>query len=153
MSDLREQATKVAPVKSNGTDAASPSGGAAARSDIEQVTIEEVVADEVKAEDTKTEPEPKSIEWRGLKFTLPATLPATVGLDMADVEEAVQNIAPIRNMVRSFIGREQFAQVYAKLEEAGDDIDTLSDTLTELISACWEQYGTTLGESEASEPS
>lgn len=148
MSELRE-----AVEKSNGADAAVPSGAAAARSVPEKKAIEEVVVEEIKveeAEEAKVEPVPKKVEWRGLTFTLPAGLPATVGLDMADVEEAVQTIAPIRNMVRSFVGREQFAQVYAKIEEDQDDIATLGDTLSELMNACWEQYGTDLGESEAS---
>lgn len=102
------------------------------------------------AAQTEKNDQPKSLEWRGLTFTMPAALPGTVALDYADVEEGLQAIAPIRNLIRSVIGPEQYGQVYDKIRDDGVTFDEIVDVLGGLVDAVFDAYGTDTGESEAS---
>lgn len=93
--------------------------------------------------------EPKTVEWEGLTFELPALLPETTLLDMAVVETSPNPTASFK-MLRRILGEAQFAMVTNKVEQQDNVTLASVGELTDLI---FEQYGVSEGESQASQDS
>lgn len=91
----------------------------------------------------------KSCTWRGLKFTLPEKLPATVTFDMAEIETS-DEIAPLFRFLTGLIGEGGLARVRDKVAKDGDSIDELSEIFESLLDEIFGAYGVSLGESPAS---
>jgi hypothetical protein len=136
---LREEAAPVAARKSNGADAAVPSGAAVRRSE------PEAAQDEV-----LEEKKPKTVDFRGLTLELPDTLPGTVALDYAEIEDGRKQVSPVVNLIRSIIGHDQYGDVYDKIRDDAVTVDDVGDVLRDLMEDLFGAYGTAEGESEAS---
>lgn len=93
--------------------------------------------------------EPKVIEWEGLTFELPAKLPEAVFIDWALVQSG-DDPSSTFEMLGTMIGTDQLKQVRNKLKH--DDSVSLKE-VAELIGQVFEAYGTSEGESEASQDS
>lgn len=94
-------------------------------------------------------PRPKSLTFKGLKFTLQPELPDTFIFDVVEVEAAGDSIGPIFRMLRSMLGSEQFMRLRNAVEAgtiAPEEID-------DFVAAVFEKYGLDLGESSASRES
>jgi hypothetical protein len=97
----------------------------------------------------ETEPTERTIEWEGLTLTLPALLPETIFLDLALVQRGDDPTSTFEMLV-GMIGTEQFRLVRNKMET--DDKVGLSN-VADLVAAIFEEYGTSEGESGASQDS
>jgi hypothetical protein len=93
--------------------------------------------------------EERTVEWKGMTLTLPPVLPEGFFLDLALVQRGDDPSATFEMLV-GLIGDVQFRQVRNTLEN-NDDV-TLAD-VAELIGQIFEEYGTSEGESEASQDS
>lgn len=104
-----------------------------------------------KASAAKAEKEPveRSVEWEGLTLTLPSVLPEAVFLDLALVQGGDDPTSTFE-MLMTLVGEGQFRQVRNKLKS--DDKVGLSN-VADLIASIFEEYGTSEGESEASQDS
>jgi hypothetical protein len=97
----------------------------------------------------KNENEVKTIEWQGLTLTLPEKLPEEIFLDLALVQSS-ENPGSTFEMLVTMIGEEQFRAVRHKLKT--DKKVDLQDVVA-LSGQIFEVYGTSEGESEASQDS
>jgi hypothetical protein len=95
-----------------------------------------------------SEPESRTIDFRGLELTLPATMPGAVLFDVGLVDE--KDIVGMMRLLDSLIGREQYLQVRAKVAEDGLDVETVAEPLGELINDAFGAYGMKPGEAQAS---
>lgn len=106
--------------------------------------------EKAKAAVAETNGKPKEIEWRGLTFALPERLPGTL---LFDYENLQTNTGALK-FISSIIGADQFAQVRAKVEEDGLDLEetekAVIDSEDSLFALVARVYGTAPGESEAS---
>jgi hypothetical protein len=129
------------PQKTIEQDAASPAdaGGAAP-----------VSAPEAAREEVAEKPKAKTVDFRGLTLELPDTLPGTVALDYAEIEDGKKAVSPVVNLIKSIIGEEQYNLLYAKVAEDGITMDEVIDGLRSLFDDLFAAYGTSAGESEAS---
>jgi hypothetical protein len=95
---------------------------------------------------------PRKSDFRGLALTLPPILPATFGLDMAELQasEGHNNLGPMYRLVVGVIGEEQWQAVREHIADRADTMDDIGAIYEELLAACTEPYGVTPGESEAS---
>ena len=100
-----------------------------------------------KAEVEPEKSEAKMLEWQGLTLALPDVLPESVMFDVVE-SEATENGFAILRTLRSILGGKQFTAVRYKLEELGEDADSIS-----LYEGIFGQYGLGLGESGASQDS
>lgn len=90
---------------------------------------------------------PKPLEWRGLEFTLPVTLPASAAFDLAGASGAFGDIM----FLASVLGPEQTRDLRAKLDADGVALDEEgTQELGGLVESVCEAFGLTAGESEAS---
>lgn len=96
--------------------------------------------------------EPRIGAFRGVPLTLPAKLPATFALDMAEVQasEGGEDLGPTYRLIVGILGHAQWVAVRNVIGEAGDSMDQIGDIFAELLGAITEPYGVTPGESEAS---
>jgi hypothetical protein len=98
-----------------------------------------------KAEKAPTE---KTIEWKGLTLTLPAELPDDIFLDLALVRSGSDATSTF-DLLLTAIGRRQFVEVRAVVK-AGE---AKTEDVAELANEVFAVYGTSEGESEASQDS
>ena len=91
----------------------------------------------------------RTVTVRGLELALPDQLPATLMFDIAEMQSNADALTFIRTLT-SFIGREQMAVVRGKVAAGEVADDELGDYLSEILFACMEPFGMTLGEAEAS---
>lgn len=96
----------------------------------------------------ETDDTPKTVEWRGLQFTLPPVLPGELIFDFADLEDA-EGTGPIVRLLRSMLG-DQVAKVRKKIAEDEVPLAEADGVLSDLISTVFDAYGVSAGESEAS---
>ncbi len=99
----------------------------------------------------ETKNKPKVGVFRGVKLTLPAVLPASFAFDAMEIEVAGgMQLADIRRVVVSLAGEDGWRQVREKVAADGDPMDAIGDLMTELLTAIFEPFGVSLGESPAS---
>jgi len=94
-------------------------------------------------------PRPKSLTFKGLKFTLQPELPDTFIFDVIEVEAAGEGIGPIFRMLRSMLGGEQFMRLRNAVEDGTIAVEEVDD----FVGAVFEKYGLGLGEPSASQDS
>lgn len=106
----------------------------------------------------ETKPTSRTVEYRGLKLEVPAASEwsSEIYFLLGDLNEADEqgggfsSLSIANKIVVELIGAEQFAMVRVKLRE---DKVKLADTEKELVSlfnAVFSEYGTSVGESNAS---
>lgn len=100
-------------------------------------------------EEKKPKPKPKVAKVWDLELELPESLPATFIFDIAEMQENPDVLTVIRTLT-SFLGREQVAQIRAKVARGEVIDDQLGDFLADVMNACMEPFGMSLGEAEAS---
>lgn len=88
----------------------------------------------------------KTITWRGLKFTIPAKLPAETAWLMAEIADGTDGVVPIVRFVNGMIGEEQTVKLRRKLAADSIPMDDLAVVLDELTNAILGAYGMTPGE-------
>lgn len=94
---------------------------------------------------------PRSAEFRGLKLTLPAQMPATFVFDIAEMQAGDgTDFGVMHRLMVGFLGAEQWRQVRDKIGEDKVGFDQLLDVTEELFEAITGAYGASLGESSAS---
>jgi hypothetical protein len=93
------------------------------------------------------EPQPKTVEFRGLTLTLGEALPNTFIWDAA---EANGNELAYYQLVQSLVPPEQRLVVRSVLAESGEDSDAFMSDLADVVLGA---YGIGLGESSASQES
>jgi hypothetical protein len=91
----------------------------------------------------------RTVEWQGLTLTLPAELPEAVLMDLALVKSE-EDPTTTFEMLKTMIGVGQFRQVRNKLDS---DKDVTLAEVASLVGQVFEAYGTSEGESEASQDS
>ncbi len=94
----------------------------------------------------------RTIAWQGLTLTLPPMLPESITLRLVQIEDAAaeKNPAPTWKLLTSIVGADQFDSIIRILERnEGVDIGDV----VKLLSDIFAQYGTSEGESEASQGS
>jgi len=96
---------------------------------------------------SERDPKPKSYTWRGVKLTLPATLPGTLLWDFRGMEED-----PV-GFLEAFIGHEQSLAVREKVLQEEISLEDMVDEFRKIIEGILRKYGMNLGESRASESS
>ena len=101
------------------------------------------------AAQAEAKPEPKTVEVRGLTLTLPESLPATFAFDVAEMQQEATVFAVIR-LLTTFLGSEQVVEIRGKVARGEVTDDDLGDFLGEILEAIFEEFGLSLGESEAS---
>jgi hypothetical protein len=99
-----------------------------------------------KAEKESTQ---RSVEWEGLTIALPPELPEAVLLDLALVQGGDDPTSTFE-MLMTMIGEGQLRLVRNKLKT---DEKVGLDNVAELIGQIFAEYGTSEGESEASQDS
>lgn len=92
----------------------------------------------------------RSLDWRGLTFTLPATLPGTLIFDLAEVEKNPNALGPLIATLESLLGAEQLRQVRDLVASENIDMAGVADVLGDLVREVFGSYGMTEGESSAS---
>lgn len=90
----------------------------------------------------------KSLEWKGLSLSLPDDMPEEIVLDFA-LARAQPGSTATFDLLLTMIGVEQYIEVRA-LVKAGE---AKVEDVAELVGLVFEQYGTSEGESEASQDS
>jgi lipase chaperone LimK len=93
--------------------------------------------------------EERALEWQGLTLKLPATFPEEIVLDLALVRTS-DDPSTTFELLKTMVGEDQFRLVRNKM--SGDEKVTLADVV-ELVGEIFEAYGTSEGESEASQGS
>lgn len=88
----------------------------------------------------------RTCTWRGLEFTLPAQLPATVAFDLADLQDQGEDFTLVLRLLRSLMGEEAITAVRRQLAVDGDSMDELGDVIVELCGEVLGGYGISLGE-------
>lgn len=121
---------------------AAASRGAAAKADKAKAAQAEVAKQETEQE------EPQTVTVRGLTLELPAELPNTLLFDIAEMQENADAFTFIRTLT-SFLGREQVALIRAKVARGEVPDDEFPDYLADILIACMEPFGISLGESPA----
>lgn len=90
-------------------------------------------------------------EFRGVAFTLPPSLPASI---LFDIEEIKANqgaqFEELREMIVGLIGVDAWRAVRRKMREDADSMDKAGDLFVELLGAITTPYGVTAGEPSAS---
>lgn len=94
-------------------------------------------------------PKPKSVKVWGLELKLPESLPATFMFDIAEMQENPDALTVIRTLT-SFLGREQVAEIRAKVARGEVSDEQFVEFLGDVLTACMEPFGMDLGEAEAS---
>lgn len=94
--------------------------------------------------------EPRSITWRGLNLTLPATLPGTLYFDLAALEDESASLAAQMRLLTGLIGDDQLRQVRDKVAADGIGFDEVADAIVELMDDVLGAYGLDQGEADAS---
>lgn len=103
----------------------------------------------------ETSPEAKSIKWRGHAFALPKKLPESFVFRLTQIEEAGKDVRPTLKLLASLLNAEdasQYGVVIREIENAEDEEAAVVEAY-ELVNQIFEMYGTTEGESEASQDS
>lgn len=95
----------------------------------------------------RSEGKAKTVNWRGLRFQIPGTLPATL---LWDIEEAQES--PI-GLVRALLGDEQTQRVREKFAEDEVPLEEGADALAEIVEKILEKHGLDSGKSPASQRS
>jgi len=103
----------------------------------------------------ETNPDAKSIEWRGHTFTLPERMPESFVFRLTQIEEAGNDVRPTLKLLASLLNAEDSSQygVVIREIESADDEEAVVIEAYELVNQIFEKYGTTEGESEASQDS
>lgn len=97
----------------------------------------------------------KTIEWRGHTFKLPGELPRSLVFRMTQIEEAGQDTRPTLKLLASLLNAEdesQYGAVIREIESAEDEEAVVVEAF-ELVGQIFEEYGTSEGESGASQDS
>lgn len=92
---------------------------------------------------------PKTVDWRGITFTLPPVLPGELIFDFAEIEDA-EGTGPLVRLLKSMLGDEQVAQIRGKIAEDHVPLSEVGEALSELMSLVFDAYGVSAGESPAS---
>jgi hypothetical protein len=96
----------------------------------------------------------KSVEWRGHTFKLSAELPKSLMFRMSQIQEA-DDPQPMLGLLQALLNADdesQFGVVIREIERAEDEEAVIEEAFA-LTSKILEQYGTTKGESGASQDS
>lgn len=96
--------------------------------------------------------QPKSADFRGVTLTLPPELPGELIFDLAALDRAT-GPGPIVELLETLLGVEQVRQVRAKVAEEKVPFSAVDGVLLGLISDIVDAYGTSTGESSASQDS
>jgi hypothetical protein len=94
----------------------------------------------------------RTVEWQGHTFILPAELPKSLMFRIVELEEAENDPAPTLKLLRKLIGDTQYGVIVREIESSKDEEKAIVDAFG-LLSEIFEQYGTSEGESEASQDS
>ncbi|HET7588593.1 MAG TPA: hypothetical protein VFK14_00185 [Solirubrobacterales bacterium] len=108
-----------------------------------------------KAAVEETDSKSKTIDWRGHTFKLPADLPKSLVFRMTEIEEAGEDTRPTLKLLASLLNAEeptQYGTVIREIEGAEDEDKVVVEAF-ELVGEIFEQYGTSEGESAASQDS
>lgn len=101
-------------------------------------------------EEVAAAPAPKTIEWRGVSFTLEHDeLPADIVWVLADIETG--QIKPMIEFFDIILGADQVALVRQKLRDDQVTLQDAPDALGELLVQINEAYGMAEGDSDASQ--
>lgn len=90
----------------------------------------------------------RTIEWQGQTIALPAEMPDAILMDLGLVQASDDASASFQ-MLMTLIGEDQYKQVRNLLRKGTIALSEVAD----LIRLVFEEYGTTEGESEASQDS
>ncbi|MGZ6587106.1 MAG: hypothetical protein ACXVHX_22685 [Solirubrobacteraceae bacterium] len=90
--------------------------------------------------------EPKVGLFRGVEFTLPPKLPATVALDIAEMQAGGDNLGSLWRLMSGVLGTGQMRRLRDKVEEDGDSFDEIEPLFNEFIALIVGPYGLTPGE-------
>ena len=95
--------------------------------------------------------EPREGDFRGVTLTLPAKLPATFAMDLAEVQATRDSdLGPTYRLIVGVIGPRQWGAIRDKLADDGDDMEALGEVFGEILTSVMAPYNTTPGESPAS---
>lgn len=103
---------------------------------------ETTAAAAAKSEKTK---KAKTYTWRGIKLTLPATLPGTLLWDLRNVEED-----PV-GFLEAFVGEEQSLRLRAKVAADELGLEEVAEEFREIVGGILKKYGLGPGKSLGSE--
>lgn len=95
----------------------------------------------------------RTVAWRTITLTLPATLPGTLMFDLAEVEQSPNAFGPLIATIESMVGPEQLRQVRDLIAAEQIGMDQVGDVLKDLVQTVFGAYGMTEGESSASQDS
>jgi hypothetical protein len=97
---------------------------------------------------------PQHSDFRGIRLTLPPTLPASFAFDALEIEEAGgMELKDIRRLLVGLLGEDQWRTIREKITADGDPIDDVGKIMEELLDAMLSPYGVSLGEPQASDAS
>lgn len=92
------------------------------------------------------------IDFRGVKFKLPAKLPGSLALKFTDDPE--EQPAMVRSLIRSALGADQMKELSTKLDEDEVSFDDVYGILNkEILEPIFNAYNLDQGKSEASDGS
>lgn len=96
--------------------------------------------------------QPKTFEWRGLKFDLPAELPGVFLWDVQVLQEAGENaqFTALLNVIGSLIGQDRLPEIRQKIADDQVSMEDLPDVVDDLMWGLVGVYGLEPGESTAS---
>jgi hypothetical protein len=108
-------------------------------------------AEKAVAEMKQTPRKPRKGDFRGVEFTVPADVPASLSFDLAEITaDGGIDFGELRNLMVTLMGAEAWRAVRRKLREGTQSVDDLGDIVTELFNAVLAPYGVDLGEPSAS---
>src|SRR4051812_6175469 len=86
---------------------------------------------------------PRTGDFRGVKLTLPAQLPATFIFDVAEMQadETGTDFAVVHRLMVSLLGDEQWRAMRRKIAEDGDSLDDITPLMEEMFGAVTDAYG------------
>lgn len=95
---------------------------------------------------------PRTGDFRGVKLTLPAQLPATFIFDVAEMQadEDGTDFAVVHRLMVGMLGDKQWRAMRLKIAQDGDSLDDLTPLMEEMFEAVTAAYGVDVGESKAS---
>lgn len=126
-------ATKPRPAKSNGSGPRK----------VSRAEAQKAIAD--------LKDKPRNGEFRGVKFELPSTLPASFVFDVGEMmDDGGIDFGLVHRLMTGVLGAETWRQIRDKIAADNTGFDQMDDLLVELFDAITQPYGISLGESSAS---
>lgn len=89
--------------------------------------------------------QPKTVDFRGLTLTLPATLPGTLIFDLADLESG-NGLRGTMELIKSLVGPDQYQAIRNKVADDEIPLDEVEGVLEGMLEDVFESSGLSQGE-------